>query len=87
MQGGTTSHLSAPMSNICVYTSTCRLWSALVDPDSYEFRSQPLSLLTPLRTLRGHQESLTCLQLVTGSSGGRELRSLGLGSLGALCGG
>lgn len=46
-----------------------RLWAANADPDSYEFRSQSLSLLTPLRTLRGHQESVTSLQLVSGSTG------------------
>ena len=46
-----------------------RLWSGNADPDSYDFQAQPLSLLTPLRTLRGHQESVTCLQLAVGSMG------------------
>ncbi|PSC67584.1 transcription factor TFIID complex subunit Taf5-like isoform B [Micractinium conductrix] len=51
------------------HDQTVRLWSGNADPDSYDFQAQPLSLLTPLRTLRGHQESVTCLQLVVGSMG------------------
>lgn len=47
---------------------------ANADPESYEFRAQSLALLTPLRTLRGHQESVTSLQLVSGSTGGGQAR-------------
>jgi len=35
---------------------------------------QALTLLTPTRTLRGHQESVTSLQIVAGSTGGLEGR-------------
>ncbi|PSC67197.1 WD-40 repeat-containing [Micractinium conductrix] len=51
------------------HDQTIRLWSGNAEPDSYDFQAQPLSLLTPLRTLRGHQESVTCLQLAVGSMG------------------
>ena len=50
-----------------------RLWAGNADPESWEFQSQALSLLTPLRTLRGHQEALTSLQLLTSTSGERAL--------------
>jgi hypothetical protein len=48
-----------------------RLWGANVDGASlfYDPRSLPLTLLTPARTLRGHQEALTSLQLIGGSTG------------------
>ncbi|KAL4440156.1 hypothetical protein ABPG75_003157 [Micractinium tetrahymenae] len=51
------------------HDQTVRLWVANADPESYEFGAQSLALLTPLRTLRGHQESVTSLQLVSGSTG------------------
>lgn len=39
------------------------------DPDSYEFQAHPLNLLTPLRTLRGHGEGITSLQLLASGTG------------------
>ncbi|KAI3431601.1 hypothetical protein D9Q98_004651 [Chlorella vulgaris] len=49
------------------HDQTIRLWAAAADPESY--RPLPLTLLTPLRTLRGHGEAVTCLQLISGSTG------------------
>ncbi|EFN52794.1 hypothetical protein CHLNCDRAFT_138440 [Chlorella variabilis] len=60
------------------HDQTIRLWSANVDPAASYYYGQaapndshrlPLTLLTPLRTLRGHQEAVTSLQLVAGSTG------------------
>jgi hypothetical protein len=55
--------------------SVCRLWAATADPESY--RPLPLTLLTPLRTLRGHGEAVTCLQLISGSTGAHEVSADG----------
>ncbi|GAB4815422.1 hypothetical protein N2152v2_002468 [Parachlorella kessleri] len=60
---------------------TLRLWQARLPaaPDDEEGEEDSgrmgleepnrLTLLTPARTLRGHTESLTCLQVITGSTG------------------
>lgn len=55
--------------------SVCRLWAATADPESYH--PLPLTLLTPLRTLRGHGEAVTCLQLISGSTGAHEVSAGG----------
>lgn len=56
----------------------CRLWQAHL-PDATgeggaEEQLHPptrLSLLTPARTLRGHTESVTCMQILRGGTGAR----------------
>ena len=45
---------------------TVRLWMLLPEPDPYDLPQPPLTLLTPTRTLRGHSESVTCLELLRG---------------------
>lgn len=53
-----------------------RLWPvrlpAASEEDDFEAELAPqarLTLLTPGRTLRGHQESITCLEILTGTTG------------------
>lgn len=54
------------------------MWAGNADRESYEFGMQPLSLLTPLRTLRGHHEAITSLQLMHSGTGGAGRTQAGL---------
>ena len=45
---------------------TVRRWVLPPEPDPSDLPQPPLTLLTPTRTLRGHSESVTCLELLRG---------------------